>query len=541
MFSLISSIAFTNIIYFIIGKLLNNHNNTNLKSFSDTAIIGFIYISFFAFLINFISALDPLLNSVILILFVIIFLIKKKFLSKNEILFLVLLTFFSFFLILFDTVYRPDAGLYHLPFVRILNEEKIIFGLFNLHARFGHISILQYSSAFNNNIFLGEIGILIPLLSIYSFITFYFFGDILNFLFNGKNKNLNYTSIYFSALVLVYISYKINRYSEFGNDAVGHLLFFYLISKLINMKKINYENFKKIYLISVFTILNKFTLIFSILIPVYIFLKNKISFKKTVLSFPTLFLILWILRNVITSGCLIYPQTSTCFVDLKWSDQSKIILESHSAEAWAKDWPNRTDKNISMKNYSKNFNWLSTWASNHFKKISNILIPYLLLLFLIYLFFRYKNKFKYLFDLEFVRFSLIICIIGSTVFFLKFPIYRYGYSYVISFFILTSILLIRFYDHDKIKKLCIFVLFIFLTSFIYKQADRYIEFYSKRNLIPEIYNKDKKNKKIMINENNFYNLTMNSLCMYDVNLCTPYPNNKLMLKTKFGYKIFSVK
>ena len=28
------------------------------------------------------------------------------------------------FLIIFDTIFRPDAGLYHLPFVKILNEEK---------------------------------------------------------------------------------------------------------------------------------------------------------------------------------------------------------------------------------------------------------------------------------------------------------------------------------------------------------------------------------------------------------------------------------
>ena len=45
---------------------------------------------------------------------------------------------------LFDRFYRPDAVLYHLPFVKILNEEKIIFGLFNLHARFAHVSIIQY-------------------------------------------------------------------------------------------------------------------------------------------------------------------------------------------------------------------------------------------------------------------------------------------------------------------------------------------------------------------------------------------------------------
>ena len=336
MFSLISSIALTNIIYLLIGKLLTNESSNSLKYYTDTAIIGFIYFSFIALLINFFSSLNPTLNSIILVSFVIAFFIKKTVLSKKEIFFLIFLTFFGFFLILLDTVYRPDAGLYHLPFIKILNEEKIIFGLFNLHARFGHISILQYSSAFNNNFFLGELGILIPLLCIYSLLTFYFLGDILNYIFNSKNKNFNFTSIYFSCLVLLYISYKINRYSEFGNDAIGHLLFFYLISKLINLENLDYKNFNKIYLLSIFTILNKFTLIFSILIPAYLFIKNKIPFKKTLLSLPTIFLILWIIRNIITSGCIIFPQTNTCFVNLDWSNKDKIIIESHSAEAWAK-------------------------------------------------------------------------------------------------------------------------------------------------------------------------------------------------------------
>jgi len=219
-------------------------------------------------------------------------------------------------------------------------------------------------------------------------------------------------------------------------------------------------------------------------------------------------------------------------VKLDWSNESKIILESNSAEAWSKDWPNRADKNISMENFSKNFNWLSTWTQNHFKKILEVLIPYLLILMLIYLYFKYKYKYKYLFDLKFVKLSLIVSLLGSFVFFLKFPIYRYGYSYIISSFILISILFIRFYDYEKIKKICIFAFFIFIISFVYKQTDRYIEYHSKRNLIPEIYNTEKKYKKIMIYDNSFYNLTMNPLCMYDVNLCTPYPNNKLMLKTK---------
>ena len=441
MFSLLLSIAITNTVYLVLGKLFTNSNISNLKNFSEIAINGFIYFSFLALVVNFFTPLGVMINTSIILIICFIFFFKKKSFNKKELFILIITIFFCFCVIALDTVNRPDAGLYHLPFVKILNEEKIIFGLANLHGRFGHISIIQYSSAINNSFFTGDIGILIPLISIYSFLTFYFLGDILSFILDKSKQNCNYLSIFFSSLVLLYISYKINRYSGFGNDAIGHMLYFYLISKLINYKKFDYPSFNKIYLISVFAILNKFMLIFSILIPIYIFLKNKVSFKKAVFSLPTIFLCLWILRNIITSSCVIYPQLNTCFTDLKWSNEKDIIHMSEVSEAYSKDWPNYKNKRVSMKEYSKNFIWLYTWKNNHFKKITKILIPYLVTLIFIYLYFKFIREKKYYFNLDSYIFKLplLVSLIGSLFFFLKFPIYRYGYSYLITFLILILI------------------------------------------------------------------------------------------------------
>ena len=75
------------------------------------------------------------------------------------------------------------------------------------------------------------------------------------------------------------------------------------------------------------------------------------------------------LRNIITSGCAFYPQINLCLTDLKWSNKKEIILQSVSAEAWSKDWPNRKQRNITMNEYNKDFNWLNTWRNNHFKKL----------------------------------------------------------------------------------------------------------------------------------------------------------------------------
>ena len=540
MLSLLSSIAITNTIYLLLGKLFTKSNPSNIKKFSEIAINGFIYFSFLALFLNFFVPLDIKINTLIFFSILIFFLFKKNNLKKRELLILIIIIFFCFLLILFDTVYRPDAGLYHLPFIKILNEEKIIFGLSNLHFRFGMVSIIQYTSAINNNIFTKDVGILIPLLSIYCFLTFYFLGDILEFLFKKSRQNYNYLSVFFSSLVVLYISYKINRYSEFGNDAIAHLFFLFLISKIINFNKIDYQNFNQIYLISIFAVLNKFTLIFSLIIPAYIFFKEKFSFKKTILSLPTLFLCLWIIRNIVTSGCAFYPQTFTCFTELKWSNKQETIFQNTSAEAWAKDWPNRNDTKIKMKDYIKNFNWLETWKNNHFKKIIKILIPYLIILFLIYLYFRFRIKKKFHFNLNSYIYNLILftSLFGTLIFFLKFPIYRYGYSYLISLIILSLIFLLKFYDLEKIKKLSISVILIFFISFVYKQTDRYVKYYTERNFIPEIYNKDNRYKIIKKDNESFYNVSLNGSCMYNVNLCTSLLTDKFIIKKRLSYKFF---
>ena len=79
---------------------------------------------------------------------------RHIFLTTKYLIFCFLSSIIIFLLIASSNVYRPDAGLYHLPFINILNHEKIIFGLSNLHFRYGHISIIQYTSAIFNNIIL---------------------------------------------------------------------------------------------------------------------------------------------------------------------------------------------------------------------------------------------------------------------------------------------------------------------------------------------------------------------------------------------------
>ena len=80
-------------------------------------------------------------------------------------------------LVLYSNINRPDAGLYHLPYIQLINENKILLGITNIHSRFGHISILQYLSAIYNNNYFPIESIVLPPAILAGAIFLYFFSS----------------------------------------------------------------------------------------------------------------------------------------------------------------------------------------------------------------------------------------------------------------------------------------------------------------------------------------------------------------------------
>ena len=83
-------------IYLVLGKLFIKTNISNLKDFSEIAIIGFIYSSFLALLINFFNPLDVKINTLILLMICLIFFFRRKKFNKKELLILLVSIFFVF-------------------------------------------------------------------------------------------------------------------------------------------------------------------------------------------------------------------------------------------------------------------------------------------------------------------------------------------------------------------------------------------------------------------------------------------------------------
>ena len=520
---------------------------TNLRSFSLQLIYGLVILSFLALLLNFFTSLNQIVNSFFLFLSIFI-LIKFKhiYLNKKYFIFCSLSSLIIFLLITNSNVYRPDAGLYHLPYINILNEEKIILGISNLHFRFGHISIIQYLSAISNNLLFKENGIVFGSALIASSVIINFIS-YLNYYIKIKKYDFHFL---FTLSLLIFIFFKINRYSEYGNDAPAHLLMFILVSEIIkNFNNIKMKNISSYFLLSIFIIMNKIILLVSIFFPFILFLnkKLKIIFFNKENFFIIIFLSLWCFKNILTSGCLLYPVKNTCFDNLVWTNKIKAQNVSIQNEAWAKGWPDyrKGNNGISQLDYSKKFFWLNTWSNNHFKKIIKIIIPYALFLLILLLTVRSNNKKNK--SKKYVNLLMIISLIGSLLWFIKVPVFRYGYSY---FIILISLFFaflgsnISFRKNsDKIFK---FIICLLLIVFTFKNLNRII-FEDKKYFNypwPKFYSYEDNNNKInklnskIINGKKLY-FSINEYCMYSHAPCGKF-NEKLKIKIFKNYFIIYI-
>ena len=545
----------------IFNYLFLNDEDNHQKNIYETGIFGIIFLSFFALFLNFFLPINKLVGSIISIIstmsfFYFIYLYKKKL----DLIFIILIaSFVSFTLITLSNINRPDAGLYHLPFVSLLHESKIIIGSVNIHHRFGHISIIQYLSAIHNNYIFKTEFINVPLASIFSFYIIFIFKKF----FDNLRKN-DFSKIFINFLIIIFSFYAFNRYGNYGNDAPVHIFFFILIIfflEINNLKEIQLNEFYKIVILSLFLITLKPFMVIVLLLPLILFYLNekKLFLIKKKQFFICLFLIsIWFLKNILISGCLIYPLNKSCIKSLIYFDEKNTLTRSYEGEAWSKGVPDSKEKFSSHKEYIKKFNWLPTWKENHLKKIVEKILPYLILLFLILIivilrkiYFRENSNKSSIDEKDYILlfFSFYCCVIW----FLKFPLYRFGMSFIFIFITLLFIFLLKKMENFNNFK---FYNFIFTTliivgvlGFLGKNFYRIVNKFDKKYNNypwPKIYtlSDTKENifpnyKEIVDDKNQILFYYSNGIeCMYSKAPCSNYSNSKLKLITKYGYKIY---
>ena len=146
----------------------------------------------------------------------------------------------------------------------------------------------------------------------------------------------------------------------------------------------------------------------------------------------------------------------------------------------------------------------------------------------------------------------IILIIGFFLWFLKAPLYRYGYSYIIcliavSFSILVNINL-KNLKLVKQKEMSIFIIVLCIFALTTKQIVRIYKNQGNHYINspwPKYYSQSTNNdlskyEKKIINKLFYYYIPLNTYCFYEKSPCSSEKVDKNLKKmiNKFGYQIF---
>ena len=149
--------------------------------------------------------------------------------------------------------------------------------------------------------------------------------------------------------------------------------------------------------------------------------------------FLLLIFLVYILKNFLNNGCLIYPLYFTCFGDFAWSQTIENVKYLNSwYELWAKGGagPNFRVENPEI--YLSNFNWVPRWLDIYFfNKVSDFLLGIISIS--IVCFFSFYSKLRFEKKRQII-FPLLFSLIIFLIWFLQHPSLRYGGFSIIALF-----------------------------------------------------------------------------------------------------------
>ena len=432
--------------FFIIlfnSKIEKQFDKKRLFEFSITTFYplgGLILLGNLLFVLNFVLPIKN--NFIFLILIFLIFNFKKRIqINQHK----HLIKFLPVYLILlsssYSTGFHYDSGLYHLNNQLWIRESNAVLGFTNIYSVFGVSSIYEYISSF---LWFDKTFILLHFVNIVFIGLFYQF--IIEGVLNHPNnhiKNAFSMILIFSLLDNFGFGGGRNGYlyiQSVGKQDVAIAIIYFLVSIFIlySLKEKKFSNNEIVFLTLVLLFLYQLKIssapiFFLFLMYIYFYTKEK-NFKKILKALlPASILgILWILKSIIHSGCIIFPLTSSCFKSLDWVyiDYLKAVQEvsvSYSSSYY----------------FNSSFsNWLIQYFENGINK--NIILNFLLSLFIILILNirSIENKFSVKENVLIALFVLV-----NIIFYLRFgPDVRYLIG-----FQMFLVGLVGFYSSTQIK------------------------------------------------------------------------------------------
>lgn len=426
------------------GLFLKNKLKDFDFNFGEVGIIGFLLFYIFSVVINFFLPLNIWITLPILILsFLNFFTNIREFKPQN--LNLIILIIFLSFLSSLTVSLHDDHLLYQIPYIKYKQEFKIIFGLISLNDFLAYSHGLYDTMAFFKiPFFENRLVFLIPVI-FYMFFIFALLPHI-------KNNQLVIKSFIFFIFFLTLL--KFTRTKEFGTDIPVIALLFLI--QIYFLKFYFEKNNKYFFKILIFFSLAMIYKIYAILSIFYflIFFKNikeiiqdflnKQKFLLLILFFLTL---ITFSKNIIQSGCIIYPASITCFDKnkLSWSVGKEMSSwREDFLNGGVKGWmpyvrENDYQEKITPKQYKEKFRY--GYHKNVIKDpdTDRVLIVILILIVTISLTFLTSRKKSEKFDIDSNKIFITAAFMPFLLWLIQMPYVRYGGYAYLPFFLLFSI------------------------------------------------------------------------------------------------------
>ncbi len=442
--------------YFYLSKVLNQ-SFKEAKIFKINAnnfymLFGLFIVGNIAVIFNFFGGINQIYYYLIL-LFIALLNFRNINLKNFSFLNIIIkLSIYGTFIIsTYNAGLSKDSDIYHLNNQLFIRDESIIFGLSNLHHRYGFSSLWEYIGASywidQNFVFLQTPNLLV-------FMSFYFI--LFSFLIS---RHSNYKKI--SLIILffgIFDNFGLNggRNGFIGIDEIGAfdntfgLLFtlsiiFLLILKLDDSPdNIDYFVAGLLILFSGQVRYLGFIFLIPYLIIIYKSKLNKYNLTN-IFSFGFIISFFWFTKNLIVSSCLIFPINITCVSTLKWYQESQATVVNKSIRGHPR---NPNDIFGSLNNYD----WFyDSWLSSNYDYLINFLFS---LLIIKLLFFVKPNidSLKYLF----------LSVVVFTIWIIFTPAYRFATPIFITILLLINL---DFIESSKDLKIIFINKGIFLSLF----------------------------------------------------------------------------
>lgn len=349
----------------------------------------------------------------------------------------ILALFITTLFILFSSIVTPrlfDSHLYHIGAIKWNEMYNVVPGLANFHDRFGfNSSFFVMSASFTLSSILNQ-----SLYLLSSLIVLVFFIWLIKIAFDKKGITAFICIFY---LYFFYAQYILDISSP-SSDLLPNILISFVFFKLLILG----ENFKNQYLLLIvipfFCITLKLSTIPILLISfIALFYKfNKLNIIKQTLIYGTIFILPWIIRNVVLTGYILYPFEEIDFFNFDWEVPAEKVKETKDwVYSWAKI-PFYDSKEVLDKSFS---DWFSIWwemTDIKNRRLFTVALISPVLLTIIYAFKRHTFNKVFI-----ITFS--ICYLGFIFWLLKAPDFRFSFSLIL---LLNISVLIKIFDFNFI-------------------------------------------------------------------------------------------